>query len=68
VQTGNASRDAAANSPAPANGQNGAAKRSLLRLGKPKPEPEPEPEAPVAKVVRQQQPVKQARSKRSGKR
>jgi YidC/Oxa1 family membrane protein insertase len=67
VQTGNASRDAAANSPAPANGQNGAAKRGLLRLGKPKPEPEPEPEAPVAKVVRQQ-PVKQARSKRSGKR
>jgi YidC/Oxa1 family membrane protein insertase len=67
VQTGNASRDAAANSPAPANGQNGAAKRGLLRLGKPKPEPEPEPEAPVAKVVRQQ-PIKQARSKRSGKR
>jgi YidC/Oxa1 family membrane protein insertase len=66
VQTGNASRDAAANSPAPANGQNGAAKRGLLRLGKPKPEPEPEPEAPIAKVVRQQ-PVKQARSKRSGK-
>ena len=67
VQTGNASRDAAANSPAPVNGQNGAAKRGLLRLGKPKPEPEPEPEAPVAKVVRQQ-PIKQARSKRSGKR
>jgi YidC/Oxa1 family membrane protein insertase len=67
VQTGNASRDAAANSPVPANAQNGVAKRGLLRLGKPKPEPEPEPEAPVAKVVRQQ-PVKQARSKRSGKR
>ncbi len=68
VRTGNASRDAAANSPGPANGQNGGVKRSLLRLGKPKQEePEPEPEAPVAKVVRQQ-PVRQARSKRSGKR
>ncbi|MGH3188801.1 MAG: membrane protein insertase YidC [Streptosporangiaceae bacterium] len=67
VRTGNAGRDAAANSPGPANGQNGAAKRSLLRLGRPKPEPEPEPEAPVAKVVRQQ-PQRQARSKRSGKR
>jgi YidC/Oxa1 family membrane protein insertase len=66
VQTGNAARDAAANSPGPANGQNGAAKRGLLRLGKPKPEPEPEPEAPVTKVVRQQ-PVRQARSKRPGK-
>jgi YidC/Oxa1 family membrane protein insertase len=66
VQTGNAGRDAAANSPGPANGQNGAAKRGLLRLGKPKPEPEPEPEAPVTKVVRQQ-PVRQARSKRPGK-
>ena len=64
-----ASRDAAANSPGPANGQNGAVKRSLLRLGrsKPEPEPEPEPEGPVGKVVRQQ-PVRQARSKRSGKR
>src|SRR5580700_9063499 len=69
VRTGNASRDAAANSPGPANGQNGAVKRSLLRLGrsKPEPEPEPEPEGPVGKVVRQQ-PVRQARSKRSGKR
>jgi YidC/Oxa1 family membrane protein insertase len=69
VRTGNASRDAAANSPGPANGQNGAVKRSLLRLGrsKPEPEPEPEPEGPVGKVVRQQ-PVRQVRSKRSGKR
>jgi YidC/Oxa1 family membrane protein insertase len=48
-------------------GQNGAEKRGLLRLGKPKPEPEPEPEVPSAKVVRQQ-PVRQAKSKRSGKR
>ena len=57
-------RDAAAASP---NGQNGAAKRGLLRLGRPKPEPVPEPEVPATKVVRQQ-PVRQARSKRSGKR
>ena len=49
--------------------QNGAEKRGLLRLGrqKPEPEPEPEPEVPTAKVVRQQ-PTRQARSKRSGKR
>ena len=64
ARTGTARGDAAAASP---NGQNGAAKRGLLRLGRTKPEPEPEPEAPVAKVVRQQ-PVRQARSKRSGKR
>jgi YidC/Oxa1 family membrane protein insertase len=64
VRTGNARSDAAA---ASANGQNGAARRGLLRLGRQKPEPEPEPEAPAAKVVRQQ-PVRQARSKRSGKR
>jgi YidC/Oxa1 family membrane protein insertase len=50
--------------------QNGVAKRGgLLRLGKAKPEPEPEVEdVPVAKVVRQQQPSRQARSKRTGKR
>jgi YidC/Oxa1 family membrane protein insertase len=48
-------------------GQNGAEKRGLLRLGRQKPEPEPEPEVPTAKVVRQQ-PTRQARSKRSGKR
>jgi YidC/Oxa1 family membrane protein insertase len=67
VQTGSAARDAAANTPGPANGQNGAAKRGLLRLGRPKPEPVPEPEVPATKVVRQQ-PVRQAKSKRSGKR
>lgn len=44
-------------------GQGGA--RSLLRLGK-KPEPEPEPAAP--KVTVRQQPARQTRSKRSGKR
>jgi YidC/Oxa1 family membrane protein insertase len=48
-------------------GQNGSEKRGLLRLGRPKPEPEPEPEVPSAKVVRQQR-VRQAKSKRSGKR
>jgi hypothetical protein len=41
--------------------------RGLLRFGKSKQEPEPEPEVPATKVVRQQ-PVRQARSKRSGKR
>ena len=36
-------------------------------IGRPKQEAAPEPEAPATKVVRQQ-PVRQARSKRSGKR
>jgi YidC/Oxa1 family membrane protein insertase len=67
VRTGSAARDAAANASAPPNGQNGATKRSLLRLGRPKEEPAPEPEVPATKVVRQQ-PVRQAKSKRSGKR
>jgi YidC/Oxa1 family membrane protein insertase len=62
-RTGSAAGDKAA----AANGQNGTEKRGLLRLGRQKPEPEPEPEAPATKVVRQQ-PVRQARSKRSGKR
>jgi hypothetical protein len=64
ARTGSARGDAAAASP---NGQNGAAKRGLLRLGRPKQEPVPEPEVPATKVVRQQ-PVRQAKSKRSGKR
>jgi hypothetical protein len=63
VRTGSARSDAAAASP---NGENGA-KRGLLRLGRQKQEPAPEPEVPTTKVVRQQ-PVRQARSKRSGKR
>jgi YidC/Oxa1 family membrane protein insertase len=67
VRTGSASRDAAANASGPPNGQNGAAKRGLLRLGRPKQEAAPEPEVPATKVVRQQ-PVRQAKSKRSGKR
>jgi YidC/Oxa1 family membrane protein insertase len=67
VRTGSAARDAAANASGPPNGQNGAPKRSLLRLGRQKEEPIPEPEVPATKVVRQQ-PVRQNRSKRSGKR
>ena len=72
ARTGSASRSAAATSggaaaTAPATGQNGGEKRNLLRLGRPKQEPAPEPEVPATKVVRQQ-PVRQAKSKRSGKR
>jgi YidC/Oxa1 family membrane protein insertase len=63
-RTGSARGDAAAATPS---GQNGAPKRGLLRLGRPKPEPVAEPELPATKVVRQQ-PSRQARSKRSGKR
>ena len=61
------SRGAATTAPAPATGQSGGEKRNLLRLGRPKQEPVPEPEVPATKVVRQQ-PVRQAKSKRSGKR
>jgi YidC/Oxa1 family membrane protein insertase len=64
-RTGSARGDAAAASATP-NGQNGAAKRGLFGLGR-KPEPVPEPEVPATKVVRQQ-PVRQAKSKRSGNR
>jgi YidC/Oxa1 family membrane protein insertase len=66
VRTGSAAGDAAAAS-STGNGQNGAGVRGLLRLGRAKQDPEPEPEVPTTKVVRQQ-PVRQARSKRSGKR
>ena len=68
-----AARPAAASSsrPEPANGadgpSNGAERRGLGRLMRGKPEPEPEPEVPAARLVRQQ-PVRQSRSKRSGKR
>jgi YidC/Oxa1 family membrane protein insertase len=51
----------------PATGQNGTEKRGLLRLGRAKAEPEPQDDVPTTKVVRQQ-PVRQAKSKRSGKR
>jgi YidC/Oxa1 family membrane protein insertase len=66
ARTGAASRPAATTS-GPATGQNGTEKRGLLRLGRAKQEPEPQDDVPTAKVVRQQ-PVRQARSKRSGKR
>jgi YidC/Oxa1 family membrane protein insertase len=65
-RTGTASRPATT-TPRPATGQNGTEKRGLLRLGRAKAEPEPQDDVPTAKVVRQQ-PVRQARSKRSGKR
>jgi YidC/Oxa1 family membrane protein insertase len=50
------------------NGQtsSGTERRGLGRLVRSKPEPEPEPEVPATKLVRQQ-PVRQTRSKRSGK-
>jgi YidC/Oxa1 family membrane protein insertase len=53
---------------ATANGQTsgGTERRGLGRLVRSKPEPEPEPEVPATKLVRQQ-PVRQSRSKRSGK-
>jgi YidC/Oxa1 family membrane protein insertase len=52
----------------PAETSNGGERRGLGRLVRSsKPEPEPEPEVPATKIVRQQ-PVRQSRSKRSGKR
>jgi YidC/Oxa1 family membrane protein insertase len=66
ARTGTASRPATTAS-RPATGQNGTEKRGLLRLGRAKQEPEPQDDVPTAKVVRQQ-PVRQAKSKRSGKR
>jgi YidC/Oxa1 family membrane protein insertase len=67
ARTGSAPRAAAATASRPDSSPNGGQKRGRLRLGRPKQEAEPEPEVPTAKVVRQQ-PVRQARSKRSGKR
>ena len=66
ARTGTPSRPAT-NSSRPDTGQNGTEKRGLLGLGRAKPEPEPQDDVPATKVVRQQ-PVRQARSKRSGKR
>src|SRR5215471_2649819 len=66
ARAGTASRPAAT-AAGPATGQNGTEKRGLLRLGRAKQEPEPQDDVPTAKVVRQQ-PVRQAKSKRSGKR
>jgi YidC/Oxa1 family membrane protein insertase len=51
----------------PDTGQSATPKRGLLGLGRAKPEPEPQDDVPTTRVVRQQ-PVRQAKSKRSGKR
>jgi YidC/Oxa1 family membrane protein insertase len=59
-----AARNSAAAAPAPPPAPP-SEKRRLPRLGRQKPEPEPVAEVPAAKVVRQQ-PVRQAKSKRSG--
>jgi YidC/Oxa1 family membrane protein insertase len=71
TRTGTSSRSAARSGSAPKatpdTGQNGTPKRGLLGLGRAKAEPEPQDDVPTTKVVRQQ-PVRQARSKRSGKR
>ena len=66
ARTGTAARPAAPAS-RPATAQNGTEKRGLLRLGRPKPEPEPQDDVPAIKVERVQ-PVRQPKSKRSGKR
>ncbi len=62
-----AASSAAKAPPAADTGQNGAPKRGLLGLGRAKAEPEPQDDVPTTRVVRQQ-PVRQAKSKRSGKR
>ncbi|MGD0240365.1 MAG: membrane protein insertase YidC [Streptosporangiaceae bacterium] len=74
ARTGTSSRPAATSArtagaakATPDTGQNGPEKRGLLRLGRAKAEPEPQDDVPTTKVVRQQ-PVRQAKSKRSGKR
>jgi YidC/Oxa1 family membrane protein insertase len=68
TRTGTSSRPAGSAAKAtPDTGQNGTAKRGLLRLGRAKAEPEPQDDVPTTRVVRQQ-PVRQAKSKRSGKR
>jgi YidC/Oxa1 family membrane protein insertase len=67
TRTGSASQGTGTTAPAPPAGANGGGMRGLLRLGRTKSEPEPELEVPTARVVRQQ-PVRQAKSKRSGKR
>ncbi|HEX2745177.1 MAG TPA: membrane protein insertase YidC [Streptosporangiaceae bacterium] len=67
ARTGSARRAATVTTPpvVPATGQNGGEKRGRLRLGRQKQEPAPEPEVPTVRVVRQQ-PVRQAKNKRSG--
>ena len=66
--TGAARSAGSANGATPADvPDNGTGKRGLLGFGRGKPEPEPVDDVPAPKVVRQQ-PQRQARSKRSGKR
>ena len=71
TRTGTSSRPAATSGSAPKatpdTGQDGTEKRGFLGLGRAKAEPEPQDDVPTTRVVRQQ-PVRQARSKRSGKR
>jgi YidC/Oxa1 family membrane protein insertase len=71
TRTGTSSRPAATSGSAPKatpdTRQDGTEKRGFLGLGRAKAEPEPQDDVPATKVVRQQ-PVRQARSKRSGKR
>ncbi|MFI5210355.1 MAG: hypothetical protein ACHQ2E_07925, partial [Gemmatimonadales bacterium] len=66
ARTGTASRPSTAAS-GPSTGQNGTQKRWPLGLGRSKQEPEPQDDVPAVTVERKQ-PVRQARSKRSGKR
>jgi YidC/Oxa1 family membrane protein insertase len=66
ARTGTASRQATA-APSPSTGQNGTQKRWPLGLGRSKQAPEPQDDVPAITVERNQ-PVRQARSKRSGKR
>ena len=66
ARTGTASRQATA-APSPSTGQNGTQKRWPLGLGRSKQAPEPQDDVPAITVERKQ-PVRQAKSKRSGKR
>jgi YidC/Oxa1 family membrane protein insertase len=70
TRAGTSSRPAATSGSTPKatpdTGQDGTAKRGLLRLGRAKAEPEPQDDVPATRVVRQQ-PVRQTKSKRSGK-
>jgi len=66
ARTGTASRQATA-APGPSTGQNGTQKRWPLGLGRSKQAPEPQDDVPAITVERKQ-PVRQAKSKRSGKR
>jgi len=66
ARTGTTSRQATA-APSPSTGQSGTQKRWPLGLGRSKQAPEPQDDVPAITVERKQ-PVRQAKSKRSGKR